>query len=71
MSAKPLQPGSIYRDVDGQLVELVGVRDDLCSWAPVTAAEKICQVTHRENFLRRFVRQRVAASQPDGSKGRA
>ena len=49
-----LVPGSVYRDLDGSLVHLVAVDRDLCSWVAVTDNEKNRQVTHRENFRRRF-----------------
>ncbi len=48
------QPGKVYRDLDGELVCLVEVRKNLCTWVPLTQAEKSRQVTHRDNFLRRF-----------------
>ena len=49
-----LVPGSVYRDLDGSLVHLVAVERDLCSWVAATDAEKNRQVTHLENFRRRF-----------------
>ena len=49
-----LIPGGVYRDLDGSLVHLVAVERDLCSWVAATDAEKNRQVTHRENFRRRF-----------------
>jgi len=49
-----LMPGRVYRDLDGTLVHLVAVDRDLCSWIAATDAEKKRQVTHRENFRRRF-----------------
>ena len=49
-----LKPGRLYRDFDGSLVHLVAVERELCSWIAVTDAEKNRQVTHRENFRRRF-----------------
>ncbi len=47
-------PGRAYRDLDGTLVHLVAVERDLCSWVAATDAAKIRQVTHCENFRRRF-----------------
>ncbi len=47
-------PGRLYRDLDGSLVHLVSVDRELCSWVAVSDAEKNRQVTHRENFRRRF-----------------
>ena len=49
-----LIPGRLFRDLDGSIVHLVAVERDLCSWVAVTDAEKNRQVTHRENFRRRF-----------------
>ncbi len=49
-----LTPGRLYRDLDGSLVHLVSVERELCSWVAVSDAEKNRQVTHRENFRRRF-----------------
>jgi hypothetical protein len=49
-----LVPGRVYRDVDGTLVHLVAVDRDLCSWIAMTDAHKTQQVTHSENFRRRF-----------------
>lgn len=48
------QQGRIYRDLDGELVRLLEVRKNLCTWVPVSEGEKTRQVTHRDNFLRRF-----------------
>jgi hypothetical protein len=49
-----LVPGRLFRDLDGSLVHLVSVEHDLCSWVPISAAETNQQVTHRDNFRRRF-----------------
>lgn len=46
--------GGVYRDLDGQLVLLVDVTKKLCTWVPVAQSEDVPQVTHRDNFLRRF-----------------
>ncbi|MBZ5511483.1 MAG: hypothetical protein LAN70_09980 [Acidobacteriia bacterium] len=46
--------GGIYRDLDGQLVLLVNVKKGLCTWVPVAQGETARQVTHRDNFVRRF-----------------
>jgi hypothetical protein len=46
--------GGVYRDLDGQLVQLVNVTRKLCTWVPVSDNETPQQVTHRDNFLRRF-----------------
>ncbi len=51
---RPLVPGRLFRDLDGSLVHLLSVDRDLCSWFSVTDFEKNRQVTHRENFRRRF-----------------
>jgi len=49
-----LAPGRLYRDLDGSIVHLVQVDRDLCSWVALSDAEKNRQVTHCENFRRRF-----------------
>ena len=49
-----LVPGQIYRDLDGELVQLVAVERDLCCWIPLTQPRAARQVTHRDNFLQRF-----------------
>lgn len=49
-----LVPGRVYRDLDGTLVHLISVQRDLCSWVPLTDEEKNRQVTHSDNFRRRF-----------------
>lgn len=49
-----LERGGIYRDLDGQLVLLVNVKKGLCAWVPVAQGEAARQVTHRDNFVRRF-----------------
>ena len=46
--------GVVYRDLDGQLVLLVNVKKNLCTWVPVAQGEAARQVTHRDNFVRRF-----------------
>jgi hypothetical protein len=46
--------GVVYRDLDGQLVQLVNVKRNLCTWVPVAHGEAARQVTHRDNFVRRF-----------------
>jgi hypothetical protein len=51
---RTLTPGRLFRDLDGSLVHLVSVDRDLCSWVAVSDADKNRQVTHRENFRRRF-----------------
>lgn len=48
------ESGRIYRDFDGQLVQLVQVKKNLCTWVPVSAEQDRGQVTHRDNFVRRF-----------------
>ena len=51
---RSLVPGRLYRDLDGSLVHLVSVKRDLCSWVALSDAERNRQVTHSENFRRRF-----------------
>ena len=49
-----LVPGRLFRDLDGSLVHLVSVERDLCSWVSISIAEADRQITHRDNFRRRF-----------------
>ena len=49
-----LLPGQIYRDLDGELVQLVSVDRELCCWISLTQAWPARQATHRENFVQRF-----------------
>jgi hypothetical protein len=44
----------VYRDLDGQLVRLVKLTKELCTWVPVAQGEAGRQATHRDNFVRRF-----------------
>lgn len=46
--------GLVYRDLDGQLVRLVKVTKNLCTWVPVAQGEAELRVTHRDYFVRRF-----------------
>ena len=46
--------GLVYRDLDGQLVRLVKLTKNLCTWVPVAQGETARQVTHRDYFVRRF-----------------
>jgi len=46
--------GAVYRDLDGQLVRVVKLTRSLCTWVPAAPGEAARQVTHRDNFLRRF-----------------
>ena len=46
--------GLVYRDLDGQFVRLVKLTKSLCTWVPVAQGEAAGQVTHRDNFVRRF-----------------
>jgi hypothetical protein len=54
VKARFLVAGRMYRDLDGSLVELISVERGLCSWVATTDAEKNRQITHQENFRRRF-----------------
>ncbi len=49
-----LRPGRLYRDLDGSLVHLVSVDRELCIWVSVSRGDRKHQVTHRDNFQRRF-----------------
>lgn len=46
--------GLVYRDLDGQLVRLVKLTNNLCTWVPIVQGEAARQATHRDNFVRRF-----------------
>ena len=46
--------GEVFRDIDGQLVRLVKLTKTLCTWVPVAQGRAARQVTHRDNFVRRF-----------------
>ncbi len=46
--------GVVYRDLDGQLVRLVKLTKNLCTWVPIAQREAARQVTHRDYFVRRF-----------------
>jgi hypothetical protein len=46
--------GLVYRDLDGQLVRLVKLTKNLCTWVPVSQGEAARQITHRDYFVRRF-----------------
>ncbi len=48
------EQGSVYRDIDGQLVRVVKVSKYLCTWVPISHSEQTRQATHRDNFVRRF-----------------
>jgi hypothetical protein len=49
--------GVVYRDLDGQFVRLVKLTKNLCTWVPVAQGQAVRQVTHRDNFVRRFTPQ--------------
>ena len=46
--------GEVYRDIDGQLVRLVKLTKNLCTWVPIAQGKAARQATHRDNFVRRF-----------------
>ena len=46
--------GAVYRDLDGQLVRLVKLTKNLCTWVPIAQGEAARQITRRDYFLRRF-----------------
>lgn len=55
-SPKPeLEIGGIYRDIDGSLVHLLAVQREICCWTPMGCTSDASQMTHRDNFIRRFV----------------
>lgn len=55
MSTQPLLiPGDVYRDLDGELVQLLGVDRDLCCWTPLSQPLAGREITHRDNFVLRF-----------------
>lgn len=49
-----LTAGELYRDLDGSLVNLIAVENDLCYWTWLADSEDNQAVTHRDNFVRRF-----------------
>lgn len=46
--------GNVYRDLDGSLVHLLDVEHDLCHWVLIAQGPTGVQVTHIDNFRRRF-----------------
>ncbi len=48
------EPG-VYRDLDGTLVQLLAVDNKVCCWTALGSPSDATQMTHRDNFLRRFV----------------
>lgn len=66
MRGLPPQPelviGDAYRDVDGSLVHLLAIHDDICCWASLACASDEKQMSHRANFVRRFVAVRPVAN---------
>jgi hypothetical protein len=54
VKARFLIPGRLYRDLDGSIIHLVAVDREVCSWVAASDAEENRQVTHCENFRRRF-----------------
>jgi hypothetical protein len=46
--------GAVYRDLDGQLVRVVRLTRNLCTWVPISQGEASRQITHRDYFVRRF-----------------
>ncbi len=59
MRGLPPQPelviDDVYRDVDGSLVQLLTVADNICCWSLLGSASDEKQMSHRDNFVRRFV----------------
>ena len=51
---RQLIPGRLFRDLDGSLVHLIKVDRNLCSCIALTDADENRQVTHADNFRRRF-----------------
>jgi hypothetical protein len=49
-----LVPGEVYRDLDGELVQLVGVDRELCCWIPLSQPWAAREITHCDNFVLRF-----------------
>ena len=48
------RPGEIYRDLDGSLVQLLRIVDDVCCWIPIGTTANERQYTHVSHFVRRF-----------------
>ncbi|HET7184552.1 MAG TPA: hypothetical protein VFI82_07690 [Terriglobales bacterium] len=51
-----------YRDLDGQIVRLIKVDRNLCTWVAVGSGDAVKQVTHHDNFVRRFTPVRNAGN---------
>lgn len=72
MSGLPPQPepeiGGVYRDVDGSLVRLVAVENNICCWVPQSCASDSHQMSHRDNFVRRFVQVRLLSKRRPKTK---
>jgi hypothetical protein len=51
---REIVPGNLYYDLDGSLVQLLGVDGGLCRWVLISKTPQGVQTTHLENFRRRF-----------------
>ncbi len=49
-----LQPGTVYRDIDGTLVQLLAIKDSVCCWVPIDKGWNDRQYTLLDHFTRRF-----------------
>ncbi len=60
-----LQIGKLFRDLDGSLVHLKGIRNEICIWTAdiPTSDGAMGGATHMENFRRRFMP--VPEAQPE------
>jgi len=52
-----LQVGRLFRDLDGTLVHLKGIRNEICIWTSdvPTSEGALGGATHMDNFRRRFL----------------
>ena len=52
-----LQIGKLFRDLDGSLVHLKGIRNEICIWTSdiPTSDGAMGGATHADNFRRRFM----------------
>lgn len=56
--------GSVYRDLDGSLVQLLNIERDLCHWVAMMQGPSVVQITHIDNFRRRFRAFETSSSRP-------
>jgi len=52
----PLRIGDVYRDLDGSLIQLLQVIDNICCWVPVTKGWNDREYIQIDYFCTRFRR---------------